>query len=142
MFVLVYADLVNLAKSEELKKSAFDMNIHYLELNGFLQYIEEDPSIAFNPNTKVFPSECRLYEGTSKLNHRIKPKNIFVYKYLFTQNTDYNELVKEKLSKGAATLRSKLKSYAKGYLTGGKYWDPPEEIKIILKQIKPINNIC
>ena len=104
--------------------------------------MEEDPSIAFNPTIKVFPSEYRFYEGTSKLNHRIKPKNIFVYKYLFTQNTDYNELVKEKLSKGAATLRSKLKSYAKGYLPGGKYWDPPEEIKIILKQIKPINNIC
>lgn len=35
MHYFVYSELVMLAKSEELKKSAFDMNKHYLELNCF-----------------------------------------------------------------------------------------------------------
>ena len=35
MFYHVYADLVILSKSNELKKSVLDMNIHYLELQTF-----------------------------------------------------------------------------------------------------------
>ena len=45
MFFHVYADLVMLAKSTELKKSALDMNTHYFELQVFLQELEEHPEI-------------------------------------------------------------------------------------------------
>ena len=38
-FLQVYADLTTLAKSRELYNSAVNMNIHYLELNGFIEYI-------------------------------------------------------------------------------------------------------
>ena len=43
MFYHVYADLVILSKSNELKKSVLDMNTHYLELKIFLQDIEQHP---------------------------------------------------------------------------------------------------
>ena len=141
MFLHIYADLVTLAKSQEFKKSALDMNIHYLELNGFLEHLEENPSIAFNPNIQVFPSESRLYNECVQQNHRMKPKNKLIYSYLFTQDKEWDQLVEDKLSKGAATMRLKLKSYAKDYLPGGKYWDPPE-VKTVLKEIKPSNDIC
>ena len=41
MFFHIYADLVTLAKSTELKKSSFDMNTHYFELQVFLQELEK-----------------------------------------------------------------------------------------------------
>ena len=40
MYYHVYADLVMLSKSDDLKKSALDMNQHYLELKMFLQEVE------------------------------------------------------------------------------------------------------
>ena len=36
MFYHVYDDLVELAKSRDLKKIVLDTSIHYLELQGFL----------------------------------------------------------------------------------------------------------
>ena len=55
-----YADLVTLAKSTELKKSAFDMNHHFFELQLFLQQLKHHPKEALLANCKVFPSEDRL----------------------------------------------------------------------------------
>ena len=40
LFYFVYADLVMLAKSNDLGKSALDMSQHYLELQLFLSMIE------------------------------------------------------------------------------------------------------
>ena len=34
MYYFIYADLVTLAKSNELNKSAYDIRIHYLELKN------------------------------------------------------------------------------------------------------------
>ncbi len=48
-----------LAKSNELSKSALDMNKHYLELKLFLG---ENPQTIFNKDFKVFYSESRIYE--------------------------------------------------------------------------------
>ena len=39
-------------------------------------------------------------------------------------------------------MRCKLHVYAKDYLPSGKYWDPPDDIKGILQQIRPSNDIC
>ena len=68
MFYLVYAELVMLAKSTDLGKSAFDMNGHYLELQLFLQMIEKDGSEAMNKEYKVFSSEERLYGNDQTTN--------------------------------------------------------------------------
>ena len=53
MFYHVYAKLVSLSKSNELKKSVLDKNIHYLELQNFLQEIEHQPEIALNKDYVV-----------------------------------------------------------------------------------------
>ena len=71
MFYFVYADLVMLAKSNNLGKSALDMNQHYLELQLFLMMVEEAPQTAMNKLYKVFPSEARLYSSETCVNHRI-----------------------------------------------------------------------
>ena len=142
MFVHVYADLVTLAKSEELNKNALDMTIHYLELSGFLEHLTDDPTIAFDVEMQVYKTERRLYDAKSNLNHRIKPKNLFVYQRLFVTDPTYDTLVLEKLAKGAASMRNKLKVYAKDYLPSGRYWSPPEHVANILRGIKPTNDIC
>ena len=45
MYFHVYADLVMLSKSTSLSKTAFDMNIHYLKLQLYLEEIERNPSM-------------------------------------------------------------------------------------------------
>ena len=44
MFDHIYADLMMLVKSKDLKKSAFDMNIHYQELLSFLNLLATNPT--------------------------------------------------------------------------------------------------
>ena len=114
MFLHVYADLTNLAKSTELKKSAMDMNVHYLELDGFLEHVEDNPSIVLNEIVEVFESEPKLY-GDEKFNHRIGIEDKIVYSHLQMEeiNTDLQEMVLKKVANGAKFMRKKLKSYAK-----------------------------
>ena len=71
MFYFVYADLVTLAKSNELGKSAYDMRIHYFELQVFLEEVEKHSEIASERFQKVFASEPRLYSSSVKTNHRL-----------------------------------------------------------------------
>ena len=54
MFVHIYADLTCLAKSKVLWKSVKDVSLHYLELDGFLENIKDNPLIALNKSTQVF----------------------------------------------------------------------------------------
>jgi hypothetical protein len=142
MFLHVYADLTCLAKSRELNKSVKDMSIHYLELDGFLENIEENPCVVFDECVQVFGSEPALYDD-GKLNHRHKPENIAVYSHLLQKDSDVLfEMTLEKISKGARSMRNKLKSYAKDQLPGGKYWDPPPNVAKILGEIEPSNDVC
>ena len=46
MFHHVYSNLVILSKSNDLNKSAFDMQTHYLELKVFLEKVELNPQTA------------------------------------------------------------------------------------------------
>ena len=39
-------------------------------------------------------------------------------------------------------MNTKLTTYAKNQLPGGKYWKPEPAIKAILKQLKPNNDVC
>ena len=65
MFHHVYADLVMLAKSNDLQKSALDMGQHYLELKCFSEEMERYPENCIDCSCQVFPSEPQLY-GTNK----------------------------------------------------------------------------
>ena len=116
------------------------MNQHYLELKLFLAEVQKDPSVVINEKLRVFPSEGRLYEVQSKVNHRLKSHNI--YQSLFNRcrelnSSDLNSL----LIVGATKMKDKLCSYAQKQLRGGEYWDPDPRIRNILSQIKPSYDI-
>ena len=72
MFFHIFADLVALAKSKHLGKSAYDMKQHYLELKLFLDELIKYPQIVLVTDqcTQVFVSESKLYTPVSKSNHR------------------------------------------------------------------------
>lgn len=69
MFYHIYADLVELAKSRDLKKSVLDMNIHYFELQSFLKLLQECPESIMDCDYCVFKSEMRLYGDDKMFNH-------------------------------------------------------------------------
>ena len=72
MYYHIYPDLVMLSKSNDLGKTAFDMNQHYLELKKFLQEVQSHPEVTLSDIYRVFSSEKRLYESNKKVNHRLK----------------------------------------------------------------------
>ena len=142
MFYFVYADIVMLAKSNDLDKSVYDMKQHYLELQNFLQAIQEDPKKAFNKSCKVFLSEERLYGLNDHLNHRIRSKNVPIFARLFELDEWNTSLVCPLIADGAKAMEEKLADYAKAHLPGGKYWNPNPAVEAILKDLKPNNDVC
>lgn len=142
MFYHVYADLVMLSKSTHLNKNAYSMNQHYLELKVFLQKLEQDPELVMDKGQKVFESEQQLYSNDKKLNHRLHSKSEHVHHHLFTTTDEENKLLFPFVASGAAAMKTKLCNYAKNQLPGGKYWNPKEETKKILKSLKPSNDLC
>ena len=142
MFFHVYADLVILAKYSELKKSALDMNKHYLELQIYLQELKEHPKINMDQNYQVFKSEERLYGDNKKVNHRCHVKSKCVHDHLFVFVEWDETLLYPIISNGAAAMQSKLSSYVQNYLPGGIYWDPEPKIKEILAELDPSNDLC
>ena len=133
MFYFVYSELLMLAKSEDLKKSAFDMNKHYLELQLFLEMIEEEPSTVMDRNHKVFVSEDRLYGTEKAINHHIRPKNIALYSRLFQSDEWDASLLHPALQAGATRMKEKLTDYARNQLPGGIYWSPEPAVEEVLK---------
>ena len=135
MFYHVYADLVMLSKSSSLNKDAYSMNQHYLELKLFLQELEQDPELVMTKGLKVFESEQQLYGNDKKLNHRLHTKSKHVHQHLFIASEKEKETLFPMVSSGAAAMKAKLCNYAKNQLPGGKYWNPEEKIKEILKTL-------
>ena len=84
---------------------------------------------------------CMMMENsTTAANQRTL---LYVYSHLLQKDLDVlSEMTMERISRGAKSMRAKLKSYAKDQLPGGKYWDPPPNIDKILGQIEPSNDVC
>ena len=142
MFYHVYADIVILAKSCELKKSALDMNIHYVELKEFLCVLETQPETILDKNYEVFKSEKRLYGDEKKVNHRCHEKSKCVHKQLFVSDTWDKHLLYPIIANGAATMKTKLCSYAQHQLPGGVYYNPEPAMKEVLADVSPSNDLC
>ena len=140
MFYHPYADLVTLAKSSELKKSAFDMNHHFFELWLFLQQLKQHPEEALLTNCQTFPSESRLYGNEKLVNHRLNSSEI--KKHLFTPDEWDTCLLYPILSTGAASMQDKLEKNAKDWLPGGCFWDSDHQTKVILQKLQHSNDLC
>ena len=141
MYFHVYGDLYMLAKSNDLGFSVLSMNQHYLELQTYLSELKMNPELAFDANYHVFRSEKRLYGEDKKVNHRLNsPK---VYERLFQKSeTDSDSVAALLLSKGVSKMRDKLCSYAQDQLPGGRYWDADQQVKDILRELRPSNDLC
>ncbi len=140
MYYHIYGDLLMMSKSKELGLSVYSMNKHYLELKLYLSELTKDPEVALNPNYHVFPSEKRIYVTDSKVNHR--SKSLVVYQNLFEEVKTENSCLLSLLVKGALATKNKLCSYAADQLPGGVYWDPDKDVKDILCQLQPSNDVC
>jgi hypothetical protein len=141
MFYHVYADLVELAKSKDLKKSVLDMNIHYFELQTFLKLLQEHPEVIMDFEYRVFKSEALLYGDNKKFNHRVRFTSSLIQRYLFKKEIWDETHLYLLLVAGAKSMESKLNSYAKTQLPGGVYWDPEPEVKEIHRKLEPSNDI-
>ena len=141
MYYHVYADLVMLSKSNELKKSAFDMNLHYLELQTYLNEVEHHPDVVMDPSYHVFRSESRLYEECST-NHRVHAISKNVYKNLFEISDCDCAVLSPLIVTGAVKMREKLCTYAQDHLPGGRYWNPDDSVKKVLTELQPSNDLC
>ena len=142
MFHHVYCNLVMLAKSKDLDKSAFEMRHHYLELRIFLEEIERNPPTALIKDFKVFSSEERLYSQDKKFNHRLHSLYKFIEEVIFLVEESDVSLLYPLLVTGASAMREKLCTYAHAMLPGGKYWEPDLATESILRQLKPNNDLC
>ena len=142
MFYFIYSDLVMLAKSAKLNKSAFDMSYHYLELKLFLAMIEDDPLATTYKSYQVFTSEQRLYGSDKDTNHRIRSNNLMIYERLFCADEWDTNILHPLLKAGASSMKTKLTDYAKNQLPGGIYWEPPPAVEAILRDLKPNNDVC
>ena len=142
MFFHVYADLAMLAKSKDLGKSVLDMNIHYLELQMFLKEIQHNPQAIMDDKLRVFASEKLLYSSEKKLNHRVRDRSKLVKEYIFCQNEWDSTLLFPIMVAGTATMECNLTTYARTQLPGGIYWEPEEQVREILKDVEPSNDIC
>ncbi len=141
-FYHIYADLVMLAKSKELKKSVLDMNKHYFEIQNFLVLLQEDPEVIMDSEYRVFMSEKLLYGDNKKLNHRVRFQTKIIHNYLFSESTWDATLLYPMLIVGANAMENRLRTYAQTQLPGGIYWNPDPEIQEILRKIEPSNDIC
>ena len=140
MYYHVYGDLYVLSKSSELGLSAYSMNCHYFELLTYLSELMSNPDIIFTKDHHVFSSEKRIYESNSKFNHRMNSP--FVYDALFEDVEVETTYLHTLLVKGATAMKEKLCSYAADQLPGGRYWNPDKEVKDVLCQLQPSNDIC
>ena len=142
MFYHVYADLMVLAKSTILNKSALDMTYHYLELLTFLREIQQYPDTLLDGDYQVFRSERRLYGDDIRVNHRLHKNVKPAHKYLLKSEVSDKDLLYPLVASGAASMEKKLCEYAKDYLPGGIYWNPDPHVREIMKKLKPTNDLC
>ena len=142
MFYHVYADLMVLAKSNTLNKSALDMTYHYLELLTFLREIQQHPDTVLDGQYQVFRSERRLYGDDSDVNHRLHEKLEPAHKCLLKSEEWDKNLLYPLIVSGAAAMEAKLCEYAKDYLPGGLYWNPDPHVREIMTKLKPTNDLC
>lgn len=143
MYYHVYADLVMLSKSNDLRKSSLDMNLHYLELKLYLQEVERTPEIVLDKDYAVFRSEQKLYCDNEKLNHRLHTQSQMVFEELFQLCQHESRILLPILVAGAVSMKEKLCTYAQSHLPGGRYWNPAEpDVRKVLSELTPSNDLC
>ena len=128
--------LVFLAKLNELKKSALDMNHQFLELQLFLQQLKYHPEEVMDAQCKIFPSENRLYGDETLVNHCLHSQD--VKKRLFTPDEWDTRLVYPSMYTGVASMEDYWSVMLKIVLLV-EYTD--SKTKAILGELSPSNDL-
>jgi hypothetical protein len=108
----IYGDLMMLVKSTILKKSAFEMNVHYTELLNFLENLSHHPTLLLDADAKVFHSEVQLYEKDSQVNHRNSKHYSVIREELYTPQ-DNESLVLVMVQQVGKAIAEKLRDLQK-----------------------------
>ena len=137
LFDKIYADLMMLVKSTDLRKSALDMNVHYVEVLEFLQNLTTKPSILLDPEILVFKSELRIYSDSMKLNHRLASSYRPVRKEL---HQVAGSLLLPMIVAASEAMGLKLQTYKEESLPGGQYFEPNPEVKSVLSELQAHND--
>uniref|UniRef100_A0A1X7TAG3 Uncharacterized protein n=1 Tax=Amphimedon queenslandica TaxID=400682 RepID=A0A1X7TAG3_AMPQE len=118
------------------------MNVHYLELQRFLNDLQQHPEAIMNKEHRVFISEESIYGNDAILNYRCRAKWKLVHTHLYSLDTWDSTLLYPIIIAGVTAMERKLATYAHHQLPGGIYWDPEPKIKAILSKLEPSNDIC
>ena len=118
------------------------MNIHYLELKTFLNEVEHHPEVVMDASYRVFQSEVQLYGESCVINHRLHTMSQAIYKKLFEPSEIDCAILCPLLVAGVIKMKEKLCAYAQHHLPGGRYWNPEPELRRVLSELKPSNNLC
>ena len=113
-----------------------------LELQMFLNDLQQHPEAIMNKEHHVFISEESLYTNDAKLNYGCHPKWKLVHTHLFSIDTWDSTLLFPIIIAGVTAMERKLATYAHHQLPGGIYWDLEPKIKAILSKLEPSNDIC
>uniref|UniRef100_A0A1X7UU70 Uncharacterized protein n=1 Tax=Amphimedon queenslandica TaxID=400682 RepID=A0A1X7UU70_AMPQE len=124
---------VDATKDEELKS-------YYQACQSITLHRQVGSSTVFDQGYSVFYSEKRIYSSDVNLNHHLQSK--IVYQKLFDNSNSAESLLNTLLVKGASKMKEKLSTYAADQLPGGCYYEPKEEVRSILCEIKPSNDAC
>lgn len=141
MFDKVYADLMVLVKSNDLKKTPIDMASHYEELLDLFSSLVTEPGKILDSEKQVFPSETSLYGESNKFNHRLHDKYIPVRKVLYERCNSDECVLLPLVSATSKAMHSKLLQYMKDYLPGGQYHNPDSPVRSILSKLQPHNDL-
>ena len=117
MFDKVYADLMILVKSSNMKKTAIDMRSHYEELLNFFSTVITEPEVFLDSNVQVFTSESLLYGESKKFNHRLHEKYICVRQVLYESCDSDEAALLPLVSAVSKAMHLKLQQYER-LLTG------------------------
>ena len=140
MFDKVYADLMILVKSSDMKKTAIDMRSHYEELLNFFSTVITEPEVFLDSNVQVFTSESLLYGESKKFNHRLHEKYICVRQVLYESCDSDEAALLPLVSAVSKAMHLKLQQYMKDYLPGGQYHNPDSHVHSVLSKLQPHND--
>lgn len=97
-----------IAKSNDLNKNVLHKKQHYLQLQLFLEEVEEDVKMAMKTDLKLFASEERLYGKDKKVNHRLQTSYQVVEERISSKEQSDETLLYPLLTSGASAMKEKL----------------------------------
>lgn len=65
-----------------------------------------------------------------------------MYEALFDSLAVDSDCLTALLIAGCFKMKAKLSSYAHDQLPGGRYWDPDKQLKKVLRDLSPSNDVC